>query len=183
MQPDWERLHNQLQAALVNCLQQSADSLKTIECCFIQSEQHWTLLKNQISQYQFPSPADEIYFFKHLKPAFTSQVEYYNLLYHVEIFKPVSPEDLRAFWLRERQRLDDFIREHEAFYRYYKSGDTRHDEQYFIRAGSPPEHLHGAKIYDRDANATTGYDHLVTSILALERFTVYVDEKLAALQG
>lgn len=181
MQPEWERLLNDLQAALSNCLQQSTEPLKSIECCFIQSEQYWTLVKNQISRYEFPSAADEIHFFKDLKPAFTSQVEYYNLLYHVEIFKPVSSEDLRAFWLRERQRLSDFIGEHEAFYQYYKNGDTHHDEQYFTRARSHPERLPEAKVYDRDANATTGYDHLITSILALERFTVYVEEKLAAL--
>jgi len=181
MQPEWERLLSALQADLNNCLQQTTDPLKIIECCFIKSEQYWTLVKNQVSQYRFPSTASEIHFFKQLKPAFTSQVEYYNLLYHVEIFKPVSVEDQRAFWLRERQRLNDFIEEHNDFYKYYKNGDTSRDEHYFTRAGSRPEHLQEAKIYDRDANATTGYDHLITSILALERFAAYVDDKLAAL--
>jgi len=183
MQPEWERLHSELQAALTDCLQQSTDALKSIECCFIKSEQYWTLVKNQVNHYVFPAAADEIHFFKHIKPAFTSQVEYYNLLYHVEIFKPVSTEDLRAFWLREGQRLNDFIALHDAFYRYYKSGDTQHDEQYFTRAGSDAGLLPEAKVYDRDANAATGYDHLITSILALERFTQYVNEKLAALPG
>ena len=97
MQPEWERLLSALQADLNNCLQQTTDPLKIIECCFIKSEQYWTLVKNQVSQYRFPSTASEIHFFKQLKPAFTSQVEYYNLLYHVEIFKPVSVEDQRAF--------------------------------------------------------------------------------------
>ena len=181
MQPEWEKLLSALQADLNNCLQQTTDPLKTIECCFIKSEQYWTLVKNQVSQHRFSSTTDEIRFFKHIKPAFTSQVEYYNLLYHVEIFKPVSAEDRRAFWLRERQRLDDFIAGHNSFYQYYKGGDTSSDERYFTRAGSQPEHLQEAKIYDRDANATTGYDHLITSILALEKFAAYVDDKLAAL--
>ncbi|MBS1564485.1 MAG: RteC domain-containing protein, partial [Bacteroidetes bacterium] len=139
-------------------------------------------VKNEVSNYAFPSAEEEIRFFREIKPAFTSEVEYYNLLYHVEIFKPVSREELLAFWLRERQRLTDFIREHEAFYQYYKGGETHSDLQYFTRAGSQSARLPEAKIYDRDANATTGYDYLVTSLLALERFARYVDDKLSGLK-
>jgi hypothetical protein len=184
MQPEWERLFVELQAVLQDCLYLPPDDpLKIIECCFIKSDQYWTKVKNQVSQYTFPAPEEEIHFFKHLKPAFTSEVEYYNLLYHVEIFKPVSAEDLRAFWLREQHRLADFIRDHDAFYKYYKDGDTHKDEQYFIRANSQPLRLSDAKIYDRDTNATTGYDHLITSILALEKFDAYVKQKLKDLPG
>ena len=182
MQPEWERLLIELQAVLQDCLRLPPDDpLKIIECCFIKSDQYWMKVKNQVSIFSFPSAAEEIHFFKYLKPSFTSEVEYYNLLYHVEIFKPLSAEDLRSFWLREQQRLDDFIREHEAFYRYYKSGGTDKDEEYFIRANNQPVRLAEAKIYDRDTNATTGYDHLITSILALEKFNAYVKERLEAL--
>jgi len=181
MQPEWEKLFSELQAALQDCRLESPDPLKIIECCFIKSDQYWSRIKTAVACHRFSSAAEEIYFFKHLKPSFTSQVEYYNLLYHVEIFKPVSTDELRSFWLREQHRLRDFIREHETFYQYYKSGGTQLDEQYFTRANSHPERLPDAKVYDRDTNATTGYDHIITSILALEKFTEYVEEKLASL--
>src|SRR5882757_6212741 len=97
MQPEWEKLFSELQAALQDCRLESPDPLKIIECCFIKSDQYWSRIKTEVAGHRFSSAAEEIYFFKHLKPSFTSQVEYYNLLYHVEIFKPVSTDELRSF--------------------------------------------------------------------------------------
>ncbi len=165
------RLHNSLTLQLEQQRAKSTNWEKEIENCFTIAMKVWKILQQKLEGFVFATDDEEIYFFKYIKPLFTSEVEYYNLLYHTRLFLPQNdPVQAQAFWERESRRFQRFKEEHQEFYRYYQSGFTNKDVDYFIRANSDLSNYALAKVYDLYEYATTSHDHLVASILALEKY-------------
>jgi hypothetical protein len=157
--------------------------VEEIECCFQICVKYWGQVKERIIHYEFNNCKEEIEFFKMVKPLFTSKIEYYNLLYHAELFEPdFGTEGYKKFWQREGHRLEKFREEHTAFYSYYKSGCSCDDKIYFIRADRVAYEFLEVRVYDMDSRASSSHDHLVGSILALEEYVKYVDGKLRAIE-
>ena len=97
-------------------------------------------VKEDIVKDGFTSKEDEILFFKQIKPTVLGKLIYYNKVFRIETACPVSNgniyENYFAMHLRE---LKQEYREHVCnsdFYRYYRSGRTDRDEQYFTLATS-----------------------------------------------
>jgi len=174
-----------MQEDMGHCRKKELGRLEEVECCFHMAERFWALLRADLSGHVFDRIDDEIKFFKYTKPKFTSEVEYYSLLYHAELFRKDVHDavDLRHFWTREKRRLKKFIAENEVFYQYYKEGKCEFDELYFVRSNSDLSNFPKAKVYDLEEKAATSHDSLVTMILALERYTMFIEEEMRVLHG
>lgn len=178
-------LYKMMQQDIEHCRKKDLGRLCEVECCFQMAERYWGKLRHDVSKFEFETLEDEIRFFKEVKPLFTSEVEYYSLRYHAELFRnAVSDEcELQKFWRREQQRLDRFRSENDDFYRYYKEGDRYRDELYFVRRNSDLSNFPRARVYDLDENATTSHDSLVSTLLALERYVAFVEDEMKTLHG
>jgi hypothetical protein len=153
------------------CLQKQLVAETEIECCFQISRDYWSILEKNMENYNFLSIMEETDFCRNVKPLFVSQIEYYNLLYHAVLFKPISKQDgLKDFWIRETQRLDKFILNHRSFYDYYKSGDNSMDERYFLLG----------EIMEGKEKPVYG-DEWVSTLLALEKYQELIKQELSNL--
>jgi hypothetical protein len=81
-----------LETALDACKKDQPSAIAVIECCFEVANHYWPKIKALLAGYIFQSEAEEIYFFKTIKPLFTSAIEYYGLLAHAQLFKDSSPD-------------------------------------------------------------------------------------------
>jgi hypothetical protein len=143
--------------------------------CYKISIEYWTRIKDQVRQEQFADEAEEIWFFKFLKPKFTSLIEYYTMVYHAELFMPVTEEEnAPAFWKKENEKASNFYRQHAAFCEYYKSGATHMDRAYFLRSECKNPASAGNKLYDTDIDMVTSHGHLATSLLAYDMYATYI---------
>ena len=177
------RLHNRLVSEIELCKAKKLPADEEIERCFLIAKGYWKTLQERLEGYVFYTTEEEIYFFKDIKPLFTAEIEYYNLLYHTRLFQPqYDPVQVKAFWEREARRLQKFKEEQEEFYIYYKVGCTARDEDYFVRANNDFSNFIEAKVYDLNSDAATSGDQLVSGILALERYNAYVQEQLTRLE-
>src|SRR5205809_3509563 len=159
---DWMILYEAMIAEMDECLRRNDDIRTSIECCFNVGQTYSAQVQKILEDYKFPSDKDEIDFYKSIKPLFKSQIEYYNLVYHAELFKPMTnPGEMKEFWVKEHQKLDRFILDNTEFYNYYKKGATNLDKQYVL---SPDQ--------------TVYYDDLIAELLALERFNQYTQKEL-----
>lgn len=80
-------------------------------------------LKQFISTYEFQSEADEIEFFKEIKPRIFCKLIYYRKIYNIEMNRPVSgPDSVKAYLNRELDNIQDYNHKRLDFYRYYRSG-------------------------------------------------------------
>jgi hypothetical protein len=179
-----EQLYQTMMVDILHCRQKSLDTNTETECCFQISNNYWAKLRREISKFDFTDSQDEIFFFKHIKPLFTSEIEYYGLLHHAQLFKSGTndPGKLQEFWKRESKRLMRFRDENEDFYNYYKRGDTDYDETWFLRSNSDLSNFLTAASYDLDVKANTSHDWMIARIMALEKYDVYVRKEMAELE-
>ncbi len=142
---------------------------------------HWSKLRAIVRHFHFRDTADEIHFFKCAQPRFTTEIEYYHLLYHAALLRPpAGGSELRRFWEGEQGRLDRFPWEHRSFYLYLKSGAKEKDALYFTRKTAPADTESIHQVYDEEPTLTGSHGHLLSNLLALEKYNVYVLHQLLA---
>lgn len=170
-----EQLYQSLVKDIDECRQKYPCLQKQIEHSFVICNRYLAIVCQEVESYIFKTSADEIYFFRHLKPLFAAEVEYYSLFYHAQLFKAgvSDPVKIEQFWIREATRLEKFIAENRDFYEYYKEGRTDKDAKYFTRTN-----LHNSPVPELNAKLNTIYDPLVSTLLAVERYHEYVQTEL-----
>jgi RteC protein len=172
MKDHWLKLYESMMAEISSCCLNDGDTKTSIECCFNIGQKYWAQIQNGMEELHFDSPNEEIRFYKHVKPLFKSEIEYFNLLYQSELFRPKEKHwESKEYWIREQQKLDKFIQDNIEFYNYHKSGATEKDEEYFLSTGTVDEY--GKNIYP---------DDLIASLLALEKYAQYVQSEISLLK-
>lgn len=176
-----QQLYQALLKELKECSEKGLSLQKETENCFNISNKYWAAIRHDVSQHQFETVKEEVHFFKHLKPLFTSHIEFYGLYYHALLYKQEmqdNVEQMKQFWTRESTRLEKFINENQYFYEYYIAGSTNMDTFFYTRAGNETDNL---LDLEPDAKDATSHGHLIASILALGRYNEYVLKELQAL--
>jgi RteC protein len=147
-----------------------------IEKCLLAAGNHWAKIKVALLSYEFESIEEEVWFFKVVKPQFTSELEYYGLLYHSALFCPPELKAQRKFWIKESKRLEEFKAKNKTFYLYHISGYTLGDKEFFTREHGI-EKEEEIDDYNNEPRARSAYDQLVAMLIALERYHVFVLEQ------
>jgi hypothetical protein len=134
-------------------------------------------VKEQVGISGFTDVVAEIEFFKEVKPMVLGKLIYYNNVYRIETTCPVRGGKLYRKYFEGQLKL---LKQHNAsqldmdFYRYYRSGRTDKDADYFLR-----EQVHYATVLDSfyfemDSQYSTYYDHLVARFIAQDLTYVYI---------
>lgn len=152
-----------------------------IEACFEVSLKYWNELRQWVRNYTFISTDEEILFFKHIKPHFTSKIEFYMLCYQSKLFRPQNTnEEIGRFWKRELEKMQKHYSDHQTFYTYYHDGETSNDQDWFLRIHNEDEDVYSARIYDEPSTQST-HDYLVSLIIAHGMYTDYVKGRMKVL--
>ena len=73
MSQDYDVYHQELLAALTACQERSATQIEKVEASFKCSLDYWGKIQKQVRNTGFQTPAEEIHFFKNIKPRFTAK--------------------------------------------------------------------------------------------------------------
>lgn len=174
MKQRFEELYDSLLKELGVMRERYRHPRQQVEHCFLTCNRYYSILRYEVAFHTFANEEEEIFFFKHCKPLFVAEMEYYSLYYHALLFKEEVHDfvRLRQFWSREALRFPKFQAEQKDFYKYYKSGRTDKDRIYFTRAT-----VNEFASYDLDASVATTHDPFVSTLLALERYDKFVQEQ------
>lgn len=133
-------------------------------------------LRAFVHRYNFQRKAEEIEFFKCIKPVIVSQYYYYQKLFALKMNEPSGELPIiRQYYYNELNRLQEYVRAHQEFYAYCLSGATHLDELYFARR--PAAFLSP----DTDPRFSTGYDGILAMILANQLIREYAEGVLKNL--
>lgn len=163
--------------------EEQEDRMLMAEQCLILIDENIRMLKSKVIKYQFVSMADEVYFFKVLKPKFISKFLYYNQILDIESMKPKSGRKaVRKFYENRINKLNADYLGNIEFYNYFKRGATYLDQKYFVRNTYDlkmklPDHL-----YSFDDGFTTFYDHQVATIMANDDLTNFLLSEIRTLE-
>jgi hypothetical protein len=104
-------------------------------------------LRSLVIDFQFKSKAQEICFFKNIKPQIYSKLIYYIRLFNVESKRPRGSEKSQIKYFNNHiDKLQNYFNENIEFYHYYRRRATFLDKQYFLR-GKANIRLHPDTFY------------------------------------
>ena len=141
-------------------------------------------LQKQIVGQDFETQADEIYFFKHVKPQIFSKLIYYIRLFSIESKRPRGKDVAQVKYLQQQiDKLQTFFNDNLEFYNYYRRGAMSMDEQYFVRGNRdlrmPLESFH----FLIDDQFSTCQDGTVATIMAYDMLIVYLRKEVDDLNN
>lgn len=160
----------------VSILNKAQDAITLLEKSF-------DCLKTFILQYEFRNEAEEIHFFKEVKPRLFCNLIYYRKIYNIEMNRPAASEEVQMNYLhREQGRIKDFFDKNLDFFHYYRSNGTHLDRYYFVRGGHDIHMNLESFYFERDPQFSTSCDFKVAKIMANDRIQVYLKSELDLLE-
>ena len=147
-----------------------------LEKCFGLTIQAISILRAELTDFHFPTEAEEIDFFKNVHTLFLSEVYYFSLLYHAELFKPTDPITGLYFWQREAQREQRFCEEHSFFFAAYFEDCVERDSLFFTRWGNKQYHWQPPVYNDMQDFGITGGSVLLGRYKALQRYRLHMQQ-------
>lgn len=143
-------------------------------------------LKAYILNYAFRDDAEEIEFFKEIKPGLYRYLLYYRKIYHIEINRAHGCIDQQREYLkRELSRLQIYVERRHFLYNYHRCGATHLDGYFFLRRNihlRRPEYYGDSFTFERDPSFSTLCDFGVAKIMAHEMLQQYLLGELARLE-
>lgn len=141
-------------------------------------------LKNWVSDFEFESMAEEVIFFKDIKPQFSAEFIYRSKILELEVAKPNAGQMiLKSYYESELQTLKGFVDEYSDFYSYYRRSATYLDSQYFVRGSIDLKMATDGNLHNYDDRFTTVGDPLVARIMAHDRLEQYLLRSIYQLEG
>ncbi len=128
-------------------------------------------LKNFIAGYTFHDDAEEIHFFKEIKPRLCFGLIYWRKVYNIEMNRPEGVESQRAYLIDEIKGINRYNSKRSDFVRYYRSGLTHLDSIYYLRGHADVALYFDSFYYERDPMFSTNCDFTVARLLANESLT------------
>ena len=135
-------------------------------------------LKDFISTYTFQSEAEEIEFFKIIKPRLCHRLIYYRKVSNIEMNRPVGVESQREYLQEEIKAINRYNSKRSDFVRYYRSGMTHLDASYYLRNSVDTALYLESFYYERDPSFSTCCDFKVARILANDLLIQYLSKEL-----
>lgn len=132
----------------------------------------------------FKNSAEEIYFFKYVKPRIHSKLIYCITLFNIEQNRPVGCYKLQKKYLNsEIKKLQKYFKNNMEFYQYFKRGESYLDKYYFQRNKKFVRiHLDSLNTFLDDTFATT-HDTSVAKFIGYEMLISKLQNEIVKLEN
>lgn len=159
-----------------NGLQRSERSCQLIQAALKE-------LKAFILDYTFTDAAEEIRYFKEVKPQFLRERIYFSELYAIEAHLPVGGGDTaRQYYNLFLDKVSQYFARHHVLYNYYRLGKTTYDDYFFLRSAHT-DLLIDEELVEIDSRVCTANSYILSKLQAYERITEYLRKCLYQLDN
>ncbi|MBX2950067.1 MAG: RteC domain-containing protein [Crocinitomicaceae bacterium] len=158
------------------------DILKLSETCTQYCEVMLSKLRKTFLHVNNLEEANEIIFFKNIKPLFVSRLIYFICVYNIETNRPNGSIKFKRKYLQlELAKIKNYFDDNLEFYRYYRTGSTYLDHKYFVRGKQDIRLNIDTYVYETDPEFSTSHDFKISTILANDLLQVYLENELNKL--
>lgn len=160
-----------------NPLQLSERSYQVVESTLQQ-------LKQILVGNGFANEADEIDFFRNIKPMFQKELFYFQEVFQLEAWKPpVGRQEQISHYLIGAKRVDLYFKMHNELYTYYRTDNHSHDTSYFLRGRTESSLTEPVSASDLDSCFSTLYSIQLSKLQAYEKFSNYLYQCIYRLEN
>ena len=139
-------------------------------------------VKKYIIEEGFKNDEEEIHFFRCIKPQILGKLIYYNKIYRIETTCPVSNGKMYySYFSGQLANLKREYIEHlcnSDFYRYYRSGRTDRDDNYFKRGNINYHDGLNSIVFEIDSEFSTFFDYKTARIISNDLLYTYLLTKI-----
>ena len=137
-----------------------------------------TSFRKEIVANGFNTEADEIHFFKYVKPRVSSYLTFFSVLAEIEEERMLAGTKGMNTCIDKKHRwFGHVMRENREFVAYYRSGFTNMDRIYFLRGQNLTVlSKHNTRQQD-DPDFNTSHDHVAATIMAFDLFQKHLIPK------
>lgn len=176
------QLYDELELEINKIYNENNDVVKLAEKSLILIDDAVRKVKEMISPHHFETIAQEIHFFKKIKPQFISKFIYYSTILDVETHKPSGGSKIiKEYYETEQEKLKNFHTEHSEFYSYYRREATYLDHKIFVRNSYDLKMKLSYGFYNFDTTFTTSHDQIIARFIANQLFDQYLKESIENL--
>ena len=175
LEKEYERKLKKIESSDLNILKKSLEASLVLGDAFQQ-------LRNFISTYTFKNEAEEIEFFKIIKPRLYHRLIYYRKVYNIEMNRPVGVESQKAYLMDEIIAINRYNTKRCDVLLNKGSGLTHLDSLYYLRGRIDTALYLESFHYERDPMFSTNADFKVAKLLANELLSAYLKGELEALE-
>lgn len=141
-------------------------------------------LKSFLHRYRFTTVAEEIRFFKILKPQLLHLLIYHNQVYRICKNIPGGGyKAVRSYYKEELHRIRTYFTANQDFYRYYRTQNNTLDFLYFKRGHHDITLMGESHAFEFDEQYATPYSYKMSKILANEKLVAFLEDHLKTLDG
>jgi len=181
------KIMNQLYTEMINTLDDiavsSVDQLKKAELSYQAVRSSLEKVKEYIVAYEFPDKAEEIHFFKEVKPKFLRELIYHMEVFYIEARNPKGNSDLQKQYFKQiSERIHIFFERNHVLYIYYRMGKTDFDDVFFTR-GTGKDFLQPEYTLDMDPRFSTIQSYKLAKIQAYEMLNDHVQQVLYTIDN
>ena len=139
-------------------------------------------VKKYLTEEGFKNDEEEIHFFRSIKPQILGKLIYYNKIYRIETTCPVS--NGKMYYNYFSGQLANLKREYTEhlcnsdFYRYYHSGRTDRDDNYFKRGNINYHDGLNSIVFEIDSEFSTFFDYKTARIISNDLLYTYLLTKI-----
>jgi len=176
-----EHLYTEMQESLQQEAMDSPSTLQRADRSLKITEASLSKLRDFTGTYTFRDEAEEITFFKDIKPRFHKELFYWTELKHIELNKPIADhKEAKRYILRILASIDLFLQRNHRLYTYYKLGHSLEDGQLFLRNRKNPSLLPD-EATELDRNFSTVASTILARIMAMEEVVEWLNiQRIAA---
>lgn len=177
-----QELNSELQSQLQFIISETENQIKAAELSIRILLSVIDKLKKFTIKYKFKNEAEEIHFFKTMKPHFISKLIYHNRVLNIETKKPYGGEKIsRKYLNNELNKLKRYFDNNLEFYKYHRTNSTYLDHKYFVRGKHDIKLSLDTFYFEADHRFCTSHDYKVAKIIAHDLVQVYLEDEIASL--
>jgi hypothetical protein len=178
------KLHDDLEMKINEIYDDDQNMVKVAENALVIIDETIRKLKQLISGHEFDNIAEEVHFFKKLKPKFISKYIYYSRILDIESYKPAAGNKiLKEYYEAEQEKLKLFYSEQAEFYSYYRRDATYLDHKIFVRNSYDLKMKLSLGFYNFDNSFTTSHDQMIARFVASQQFDQYLKKQIENLSN
>lgn len=183
MIPFTSTLMKELEQRLQETAIVSKDELELAETSFHAADDAMQQLRTFMGSHEFTDDAEEVLFFKQIKPGFHKLLIYYAELTYIHASRPQgNRKQIIAYYRQLLIRNEQFFERHKILYSYHKLGRDMEDSLMFLRRADCPPLFPNYEKGDIDTVFCTVNGSILAKLLGYELVNDYLNTEIEKLK-